>query len=109
MNDSSRLNMVNLHYHVTNHTIITTSMMVVVGLIILISISVKGYTSHKRRKQDKRYRERSNRSSRDYSQAMATNGMWEAPRPSQMETSWMSRQYMPTQGTQRWTERRGLI
>ena len=102
MNDSSRLNLVNLHYRVMNHTIITTSTMVFVGLIILISISVKGYASHKRRKRDKRSRERSrersNRSSRDYSHTMATNGTWEAPRPSQMETSWISRQYMPTQG-----------
>ena len=36
MNDSSRLNLVNLHYRVTNHTIITTSTMVVIGLILLI-------------------------------------------------------------------------
>ena len=101
MNNSSTLNLVNLHYRVTNHTIITISTMVVVGLIILISIFAKGYASHKRRKQDKRprkrSRERSNRSSRDYSHTMAKNGTWEAPRPSHMETSWMSRQYMPTQ------------
>ena len=96
MNDSSRLNLVNLHYHVTNHTIITTSTMAVIGLIILISIFSKGYTSHKKRKRDKRSRERSrersNRASRDYNQAFATNGTWH------MEQGWLPRQQMATQG-----------
>ena len=42
MNDGSKLNLVNLHMSVTNHTIITTSTMIVIGIIILIIIFVKG-------------------------------------------------------------------
>ena len=100
INDSSRLNLVNLHMRVTNHTIITTSTMVVVGLIILISFSVKCYTSHKRRKKEaKRSREqRSQRNSRDFSMAMSTKGTWENPRPLHMEQTWNPRQYPSTQG-----------
>ena len=97
MSDSSRLNLVNLHYRVTNHTIITTSTMVVVGCILLISIFAKGYVSHqKKRKRDKRSRERSrersNHSSRDFTQAFATNGTWH------MDQGWMPRQQMAAQG-----------
>ena len=36
MSDSSRLNLFNLHYRVTNHTIITTSTMVIIGCILFI-------------------------------------------------------------------------
>ena len=63
MNDESKLNLVNLHMSVTNHTIITTSTMIVIGIIILIVLSIKGYTSNKRRKKQKGMRDQ--RDSRD--------------------------------------------
>ena len=97
MSDSSRLNLVNLHYRITNHTIITTSTMVVFGCIIIILIFAKGYASrHKKRKREKRSqersRERSAHNSRDFSQAFATNGTWHT------DQGWMPRQQMTAQG-----------
>ena len=43
MSDSSRLNLINLHYRITNHSIITTSTLVVFGCLILIILFAKGY------------------------------------------------------------------
>ena len=39
--DQSKLNLVNLHIKVTNHTIITTTTMVACGIIIIIAFLIK--------------------------------------------------------------------
>ena len=51
--DDSKLNLVNLHMKVTNHTIITTTTMVACGIIIIITISIKENLANKRRKKQK--------------------------------------------------------
>ena len=76
MSDQSKFNLVNLHYRVTNHTIISTTTTVVVGCLILIILF---YVSRQRkRKRDKREKkERERNSHRDYNPApYTTNGTW---------------------------------
>ena len=43
--DQSKLNLVNLHMKVTNHTIITTNTMVACGIIIIITFLLKEYVA----------------------------------------------------------------
>ena len=73
--DNSRFNFLNLHYRISNHTLISTTTTVVFGCLILTFLLAKGYASRqKRRKRDNtrtRDRER-NPYTRDY----ATNGTW---------------------------------
>ena len=95
MSDSSRLNLVNLHYRITNHTIITTSTMVVFGCIILIILFAKGYVSRQiKRKREKKARLRdrersshSDHSSRDFTPTYSTNGTW-----TMMDQGWIPQQ-----------------
>ena len=93
MSDSSRLNLVNLHYCITNHAIITTSSMVVFGCIIIIILFAKGYVSRqKRRKREKKARSRERHNSRDFTLTYSTNGTWHM-----MDQAWMPQQ-MPAPG-----------
>ena len=95
MSDSSRLNLINLHYRITNHTLITTSTTVVFGCLILIIFFAKGYVSRQRkRKREKKARSRerersshSNHSSRDFTPSYSTNGTW-----TMMDNSWIPQQ-----------------
>ena len=112
VSDSSRLNLINLHYRITNHTIITTTSMVVFGCLIIIILLVKGYVSRqKRRKKEKKERSRNrerqhsrdssthydrDRSAhtRDFSAPFATNGTWGT-----VEPTWAAHQ-VPAWGPQ---------
>ena len=76
MTDSSRFNMLNLHYRISNHTLISTSTTVVFGCLILTLLLAKGYASRqKRRKRENNQRSR-DRERNSYTRDYATNGTW---------------------------------
>ena len=51
--DQSKLNLVNLHYKVTNHTIMTTTTMVACGIIIIMSFLIKEFVTSWRLKRQR--------------------------------------------------------
>ena len=51
--DQSKPNLVNLHMKMTNYTIITTTNMVVCGIIIIIAFLIKEYVASRRLKKQK--------------------------------------------------------
>ena len=51
--DQSKLNLVNLHYKKTNHTIITTTTMVACCIIIIMSFPIKEFVTSRRLKRQR--------------------------------------------------------
>ena len=73
--DNSRYNFLNLHYHISNHTLISTTTTVVFGCLILTFLLAKGYASRQKRRKRDNTRMR-NRENNPYAREYATNGTW---------------------------------
>ena len=74
--DNSRFSMINLHYRISSHTLISTTTTVVFGCLILTFLLAKGYASRqKRRKRENNQRTR-DRERNPYTRDYATNGTW---------------------------------
>ena len=73
--DNSRFNMLNLHYRISNHTLISTTTTVVFGCLILTFLLAKGYASRQKRRKTDNIRTR-DRERNPYTRDNATNGTW---------------------------------
>ena len=117
--DNSKFNLINIHSKITNHTLITTSMIVATAALILITIFVKEYLHNRRIKKKKtthelielkelRNQQSNNDPSREYMAAPHTYPGRQAPMDTrdhnytgwQMQAPGHTRQYLPMDTSQ---------